>query len=226
MAPLAPEIHLNGQKHYRIIPSVFPSINFFEHLVDPAEMETLWEIESLTNERLRQETGDIFLVPTGERVSGPGSSVVMAAFTHIGKPSRFTDGSYGVYYASLTYATAIKETIYHREQFLRATREAALEITMRSYEGSLLQPLHDLRGADFAAYHHHDDYHASQSFGKKLRDVNAWGILYRSVRDHNGHCIAIFRPSAISIPKPLSHLRYVWNGVSIVNVFDTKTVCL
>src|SRR5690349_11222276 len=93
---------LEDRIQIRIIPSVYPSINFFEDLVDASEMETLWEIESLTNERIRQEVGDLFLVPPEDRVSGPGSSVVMAAFTHIGKPSRFTDGSYGVYYASLS----------------------------------------------------------------------------------------------------------------------------
>ena len=47
-------ISLEGQTHYRIIPSTYPPINFFEDLVDPAEMEILWEIESLTNERLQQ----------------------------------------------------------------------------------------------------------------------------------------------------------------------------
>ena len=108
-------ISLHQQKHYRIIPSTYPPINFFEDLVDPQEMETLWEIESLTNERLRQEVGDIFLVPPEDRISGPGSSVVMAAFTHVGRPSRFTDGMVSITLAS--YETAIKETVYHRNCF-------------------------------------------------------------------------------------------------------------
>src|SRR5438874_2590584 len=97
MSELPKVIDLKGQKQFRIIPSVYPPINFFEDLVNPAEMETLWKIESLTNERLQQETGDIFLVPAEDRISGPGSSVVMAAFTHISvdKPTRFTNGSYG-----------------------------------------------------------------------------------------------------------------------------------
>ncbi len=54
------QTHLQGQQQFRIIPSVFPPINFFEDLVDPSEMEILWEIENMTNERLRQEVGDIF----------------------------------------------------------------------------------------------------------------------------------------------------------------------
>src|SRR3990167_607065 len=86
-------IDLNGKKQFRIIHSVYPPINFFEDLVDASEMDALFEIESLTNDRLRQEVGDIFQVAPEDRVTGPGSSVVMAAFTHIGKPTRFSDGN-------------------------------------------------------------------------------------------------------------------------------------
>src|SRR5579864_9494439 len=99
MSELPKLAHFINQKQFRIIPSVYPPITFFEDLVDPSEMEILWEIESLTNERLRQEAGDIFLVPHEDRISGPGSSIIMAAFTHLSKPTRFSDGSFGVYYA-------------------------------------------------------------------------------------------------------------------------------
>lgn len=218
------QVELRDQKQFRIIPSVFPPINFFEDLVDPLEMETLWEIESLTNERIRQEIGDIFLVAPEDRVSGPGSSVVMAAFTHVGKPSRFTDGNYGVYYASFSYETAIKETVYHREQFLRATNEDACEITMRLYEGTVVKPLYDVRSVEFGKIHNPNDYAESQLFGRELRESKAWGVVYNSVRHAKGQCIAIFRAPAISIPMQISHFRYVWNGERIVQVFDTRSI--
>lgn len=217
-------VHLTGQKQYRIIPSTYPPINFFEDLVDPAEMETLWEIEGLTNERLRQEIGDLFLVPPEDRISGPGSSVIMAAFTHVGKASRFTDGSYGIYYASLSLETAIRETVYHRELFLKATEEEACELTMRLYEGKIIKPLHDLRDPVFKRFHDPQHYHEAQQFGKTLRETRAWGLIYRSVRHLAGECIAAFRPPAISVPRPLSHLKYVWNGKKITEVFDAKSI--
>jgi hypothetical protein len=216
--------HLQGQKQFRIIPSVYPPINFFEDLVDPSEMETLWEIESLTNERIRQEVGDIFLVPAHDRISGPGSSIVMAAFTHIGKASRFTDGSFGVYYASLSLETAIRETVYHRELFLKATQQESCELTMRLYEGKIIKPLHDLKEPKFKLYHEPQDYTESQRFGKTLRSEKSWGVLYKSVRHKTGDCIAVFRPPAISIPKPVSHLRYLWNGEKITEVYDAKSL--
>jgi hypothetical protein len=224
MTKMPDTISLPQQTQYRIIPSVYMPINFFEDLVDPSEMEILWEIESMTNERLRAETGDIFLVPAEDRVSGIGSSVIMAAFTHIGKASRFTDGSFGIYYASLSFETAVRETVYHREQFLAATHEEAGEITMRVYEGKVLKPLHDIRSSPYKKYHKVQEYTESQSYGKQLKEAKSYGLLYNSVRHHGGQCIAALRPPAISIPVQSAHLRYAWDGTRIVEVFDTKSV--
>jgi hypothetical protein len=222
--PQPPVIELNGARQFRIIPSVYPPINFFEDLVDASEMETLWEIENLSNERLRQETGDIFLVPTEDRLCGHGSSIVMAAFTHIGRPSRFTDGSFGVYYASLSQKTAIHETVYQRQLFLSATNEDACEITMRMYEGKIIKPLHDIRANPYVDFHHHENYVQSQQFGKALRKDKSWGIVYNSVRDQGGCNIAALRPPAISIPKMSIHLKYIWDGKKIIDVAKMQSI--
>lgn len=217
-------INLNDTTQFRIIPSVYPPINFFEDLVDPSEMETVWEIENLTNERLRLEVGDISLVTAEDRVSGPGSSVIMAAFTHLSKPTRFSDGSYGVYYAGLTKETAIRETVHHRERFLNATKEAACELSMRLYEGKIKQPLHDIREKIYDTLHDPQNYRRAQAFGRQLREKNSWGMIYHSVRHNKGTCIAILRPPAISIPQQTSHLKYIWNGQKITEVLDTKSI--
>jgi len=81
----------------RIVPSRFPPIQLFERVADPDDLEAVFELESLTNSRLRDEVGDIRLVPPEDRISGPGTAVIMAAFTHLNPDgSRFTDGTYGV----------------------------------------------------------------------------------------------------------------------------------
>ena len=211
---------LYGQRQFRIIPSVFPPINFFEDLVDPEEMEMLWEIESLTNERLRHEAGDIQLVAPEDRICGPGSSIVMAAFTHIHYSSRFSNGEFGIYYAALARETAIRETVYHRERFLQATHEPPGEIAMRVYEGQILKPLQDLRSVEFKHYHHPDDYTLPQRLGKELKAAQSWGVIYNSVRHTEGFCIAALRPPAVSIPLSAAHLRYVWNGMNITAVLE------
>ncbi|TAK77615.1 MAG: RES domain-containing protein [Gammaproteobacteria bacterium] len=217
-------IQLNNQTQYRIIPSKFPPINFFEGIVEPSEMETLLEIESLTNERIRQEVGDLSLIPVEDRISGPGSSAIMAAFTHIYNPSRFTDGSYGIYYAGLALETAIRETVFHRENFLKATNEDPGNITMRVYEGKIAKPLHDIRNPIFNKLHHPDSYVDSQNFGKTLREAKSWGLIYNSVRHVGGNCIAAFRPHAVSIPQQTAHLIYQWDGEKISTILNTTVV--
>ncbi len=64
-------VDLDWRHQYRIIPSEYPAINFFERLVDPALMVELYYVESLTNDRLRQQVGDIFLVPDEDRIWMP-----------------------------------------------------------------------------------------------------------------------------------------------------------
>lgn len=219
-APVA----LRGAKVYRVIPSRFPPINVFERVVDPAQLETAWYLESLTNDRLRDVAGDIALVAPKDRVSGRGSSVVMAAFTHIGHPSRFSDGSFGVYYAARALETAVRETAYHRGKFLAATREAPGEIDMRAYVGRMRKPLSDLRPPRFKSLHDPDDYSTSQRYAVERRARGDWGLLYHSVRHPGGVCIAALRPPAVSIPMQGSALAYIWDGKRIAKVYEKTAV--
>lgn len=212
-------VELDWEQQYRIVSSEFPPINFFETLVEPGLMEELFYIEGLTNDRLRDLAGDIALIDPEDRISGPGSSPVMAAFTHIGAQSRFSDGSFGVYYAAKTLETAIEETKFHRSRFLAYTREDAGEIEMRVYLGEVSKPLHDIRETQYDALHEPDDWRPSQAFGLAMRAARSWGIVYRSVRDPGGECIAALRPPAVTRPRQGPHLSYVWDGTRIVRVY-------
>ena len=221
------KVTLKWDTQFRIIPSKFLPINFFEKLVEPHQMEEIFYLESLTNDRLREEVGEISLVKPQDRISGKGASIVMAAFTHIGKPSRFTDGSYGVYYASKDLKTAILETVYWRTKFLSYTSEEAGTIDMRVYVGKILKPLHDIRNMKkYAELHHPDNYAASQSFASILKEKESYGLVYNSVRDKGGVCIAAFRPTAISIPKQTQHLAYVWDGHKITSIYAKSDLLL
>jgi len=65
------------------------------------------------------------LVPIEDRVSGPGTTPIMAAFTHLNpEGSRFSDGLFGLYYCSQRLETAWAEVRYHRERFLGHTHES------------------------------------------------------------------------------------------------------
>jgi hypothetical protein len=220
---------LDWDKLHRLIPSQFPPIGLFEEVVDPDDLDMAYAIESLTNDRIRQEVGDLNLVPLEQRISGVGSTPVMAAFTHIGIPSRFTDGTnYGVYYGAKYLNTAIKETVFHRENFLRRTNEPDTEITMRCYVNRVVSPLHDIRGIAFNELHDEEDYAIPQSFAKRMRDNGTDGLVYNSVRHVGGECVAVFNPKALSLPVQTEHFKYQWRKKEnkIVNVLKVSKVYL
>ncbi len=221
-----PVTELKWNHQYRVISSEFPPINFFERLVDPELMDELYYLESLTNDRLRDEVGDIALVPPEDRITGPGASPVMAAFTHASTdcPSRFSDGSYGVYYAARTLDTAIEETKFHRALFLSSTKEDPGEIDMRVYIGEIAKPMHNVQADGYEYLHDPENWTPGQAFGRSLKDKNSWGIVYNSVRDSGGECIAALRPPGITIPRPGPHLSYIWDGRAITQVYEKKRV--
>jgi hypothetical protein len=210
---------------WRIIPSRFPPIQLFERVADPQDLEAVFAIESLTNPRLRDEVGEIGLVPPEDRVTGPGASVIMAALTHLNPAgSRFTDGSFGVFYAAADLDTAIAETRHHRERFMRATAQGRMEIDMRVYSVDLAGELHDLRGRrrGWAAVYHAEDYAAGQRLAGRLRREGSNGIAYDSVRRPGGECAALFRARLLSSCRQERHLCYLWDGSRIATVYEKR----
>jgi RES domain len=202
------------QPCYRAIPSRFPPISLFERVARPEELDAVYAIQALTNPRLRAQAGEISLVPAADRVVGPGSTPVMAAFTHLNRQgSRFSDGTWGVYYAGDSLETAVAEVSFHCARFMAETRQPAIDVDYRTYAARLLQPLHDIRGKRWAAEHQADSYGASVKLARDLRADGSWGVLYRSVRRAGSECVAIFRPPAVQVPVVQSaHLSLRWDG--------------
>ena len=172
-------------------------------------------------------SGDIELVPPEDRISGPGTTVIMAAFTHLNpNGSRFSDGTYGVFYAANGLDTAIAETRHHRERFLSVTAQARMELDMRVYRVDLDGDLHDLRGRKAAQplVYRNDDYAAGRHPARTLREAGSNGIAYDSVRRTAGECVAVFRPPLLSNARQERHLCYVWNGQEIETVYEKREI--
>lgn len=201
----------------RIIRSIFPPIDLFEDIADPADWPLLIAAEQKTNPRLMETIGNLDLVPADRRVSGPGASWLMAPFTHVSpdRPSRFSDGSFGVLYVGDRFEVALLETIHHHARFMLATaqppgwtsqfREIVLEIDAS---------LHDVRslGAEAASVLDPADYATSQALGIGLRALGSAGIAYPSVRCPGGECAGLFYPDGARHPVQGRHLDYHWNG--------------
>jgi hypothetical protein len=209
---------------YRIVSSRFPPVSLFDRITKPDDLEAVFAIEALTNDRLRQEVGDISLVPVADRVTGPGSTPIMAPFTHVNPlGGRFTDATFGAFYAGLTIDTAIAETKFHREQFLAATEAGRpIDIDMRVYVARLDGELHDARKGAPEAIYDRGDYAAGQALGRRLRASGSNGIIFNSVRDPGGTCVAIFRPRLLSRCRQERHLTYQWDGRRIASIFEKR----
>lgn len=222
--PEPPVKRIRWTRAFRIVSSRFPPVGVFDRIADPAELDALFELEAMTNPRLRQEAGALSLVPENRRISGPGTTPVMAAFTHLNpEGSRFSDGSYGVFYAAHEVATAIEETVYHRELFLTATKHPPIDLQMRCYRTGVHGRLHDLRG-DWKAAHDPDSYAASQALAKHLREDGSNGIVYDSVRHKGGTCVAAFYPDVVDPCVQTGHYIYRWNGECIDAVLEVAEV--
>jgi RES domain len=209
---------------YRIVPNRYPTVTLFDRVADPADFDALYALEALTNDRLRDELGEVSLVPPAERITGPGTTPIMAAFTHLNpQGSRFSDGSFGIYYAARKLDTAIAETRYHRERFLRATNESPIDLEMRTYLADIKGKLTDIRQRrDLRSLYDPDSYAASQPFGKRQRETGVDGIVYDSVRHGGGQCVATFRPKVIAPCVQGPHLIYAWDGTRIREVYEKK----
>jgi len=207
----------------RIVPTRYPAVTLFDRVADAGDFDALYALEAMTNERVRDETGQIERVPRDDRVYGPGSGPIMAAFTHVNTlGSRFSDGRHGVFYAARERATAVAETRHHHGRFLAATGEGALHLPMRLYHVAIDARLHDLRpeGAAPAAVHDPDDYAAARALGARLRAAGSAGVAYRSVRRAGGQCVGLFRPRGASGCLHAAYLIYAWDGARFTDVYE------
>ncbi len=206
-------------KTHRIIRSRFPPIDLFEDIADPADWDAILSAEAKTNPRVAESVGMLDLVPEARRVAGAGASWAMAPFTHTStdRPSRFTNGSYGVYYAGDRVEVALFETMHHHGVFMAATNEPPGWVSdFRELVGALDTELFDVTDqSSFAELYLPDDYSASQDLGARLRGSNANGILYQSVRYPEGLAVALFWPDIAGIPKQGQHFSYYWDGTTV-----------
>jgi len=220
-AAVGPRFHraaIDWETSCRLVPTRYPPVGLFDAVAHPADLEAVFAIEALGNPRLREAAGALSLVPREHRISGPGTSPIMAAFTHLNpEGSRFSDGTYGVYYAADVLETAVAEVSHHRARFLARTQEPPIDIDLRCYRVPVRARLVDLRGrhaqADLLAPDH---YAASQAFGAARRAEGEPGIVHASVRRRGGRCVALFTPKA-TVPPALQseHVTLRWDGSRI-----------
>jgi hypothetical protein len=211
------------QQACRIVPTRYPAVTLFDRVASADDFEALYALEAMTNERARDAIGEVERVPRADRVFGPGSGPIMAAFTHVNVlGSRFSDGRHGVFYAARERATAVAETRHHHARFLAATAQGPMHLPMRLYSVAIDARLHDLRptGAASADVYDPDDYTAARAVGHRLHAIGSAGVVYRSVRHRAGQCVGLFRPRGASACHHAAYLLYAWDGACFTDVYE------
>jgi hypothetical protein len=219
--------HERWATSFRAVASKYPTVGIYDRIADPADLATLLEIEALTNPRVREEAAPYRKIRPEDAIAGPGSTPIMASFAYSGA-SRFCDGTYGVYYAGRDEETAIAESRYHTEAFLRATHQASIDVDKRIYVAAIEGDFDDIRGRSMRSKLYAaapDDYAYSQRYALKLYARNQVdGIVYNSVRRTAGECIVAFRPRVVSKAHVRKHVQFRWDGRRIVGVTDLVNI--
>jgi hypothetical protein len=185
-------------------------------LVDgnPDDLASVLAVLTVTDPVARAAAGALAALPTGASYHGPDAAAVMLPFL-CPRPSRFSTGRYGVLYGAESIDTAVAEVSHHHGRRLAASgTPAGAQILLSLWSFVIAIELEDLRGADLSIYEP-DDYRYAQTLGQRLRDAGSPGIIYSSVRRHEGECLGAFTPAVVSTPTKLDDWRLIWDGATI-----------
>jgi hypothetical protein len=137
-------------------------------------------------------------------------------FAHLSQ-SRFSDGTFAVWYGSLALETTLRETIWHwirdQEDMLDLDRKHwPLRLARDIYRVGCRAALVDLVGkqAEYPLLIS-DDYSFCQGIGRRLHGEGHPGLLAPSARHAGGENATIFNPKVLksSIAQPERYL-YIW----------------
>nr|WP_272889296.1 RES family NAD+ phosphorylase [Stutzerimonas stutzeri] len=202
---------------YRLVNSKFPPIALFDDVADASEFDTLYQLQALTNPRLRNETGRLELIPRDQIPFGiPGCSYATSPFTHVNPAgSRFSDGTYGVLYLASTMDTALAEVRHHQDQYWSHVEELNYDrfvfrgLSCRFNETGMLDatsiPMSD-------PIYDPDDYSHGRRLGRMVKSSGKPGLRYRSVRKADQCCWALMTPGVVLSMVQTAHYEMIWNG--------------
>lgn len=201
---------------HRLIPSKYSQDSVLARLAggDDALLADLFDLDGATNERLLAEAGRLPGIGPHELIFGvPYASIVNAAFTHAHpNGSRFNGPDRGAWYAAFDRATSVAEVAFHRAVDYAEVGIWDDQVTYDDYLADVAADLHDVRGAGWADCLDPASYIAAQNLAERLMADGALGVIYPSVRDPGGTCVALFRPALVTHVRKGATLRFTWSG--------------
>ena len=210
-----PLTQLRQDDTHRLIPSQYGDRALARLAQDAEHLDTLLELDNLTNERLQAEHNLLPGVGALELVSGfPYYRMVNAAFCHAHpEGSRFNSPERGAWYAAFERETALTEVIFHKTLALAEIDAFDDDVTYEDYLADFRGDFHDIRSQDaFAECLAADSYVASQALAERLLQSGSAGIVYPSVRSAEGINLVCFRPALVTHVRQGDTCRLVWQG--------------
>ena len=194
---------------HRLIPAKYGAESVLRSLpLPPDVLADLSELDAATNERKIAENSGNSAIGPGELLLGvPEAHIVNAAFTHPGTfGGRFHGAQRGVWYAGFEIETSIAEVAFHKRRFLADGRiQGRHRFDYIDFLADFSGEFHTLEAAELETCLQPDPvpqcYSASQALANKLLFEGSNGIVYPSVRQHSGTCIACFRPALVFHPR-------------------------
>lgn len=196
--------------------------------VDDDHLQGIFDLDHATNDRLTAENDLLPGIGIGELVFGIDYfRIVNAAFTHAHPlGSRFNGSDRGAWYAAFERGTAEAEVAFHKSVELAEIDWFEESVTYDDYLADFGGRFHDIRGeVAFEPCLDPDSYVASQTLAEQLLGEGSAGVIYPSVRDTAGVCLACFRPALVNNVRKGQRLRFTWSGTSrpTVRVDEEKT---
>ena len=194
---------------YRNIVSLRVTENLFDDLSDaPADWQTAIELELQTKPATYISSHPVIHRPFEEAAWNEAIGFPFRAWSR----SRYSDGSYGVWYGADTMETTLYETVYHWRNSLLADagfNEPGIKIERRVHLVRCDAALIDLRS--LVARHPKivdpADYALTQQIGGRLHREGHPGLVTLSARCTGDVC-AIMNPAVLSNPRPYCYLTY------------------
>jgi hypothetical protein len=203
---------------HRLIPSRYSETGTVLQEVagDGAMLADAARLDAATNERIQGELYGLSGIGNFELVYGfPNAHIIRAAFLHPGPSgSRFNDATRGAWYGAKSVETSIAEVAYHKAQRLseivvpglphqRPNEEVS---TYDDWQADFHSAFHVLEpAAKYADYLQPEPvpqcYLPSQILARQLLAQKSNGIVYSSVRQKGGTCLACFRPALVYRPR-------------------------
>ena len=189
------------------------------NIVSDNFVDDLTEIEGATSGRLTAlQFGADDIDPREFVVGVPHANFINAAFCYPrpGELNRFSGPSRGTWYAALDVKTCVKEVAFHMTRELERIDDFHACVDYSEMFASFAGEFVDLRNTNPRPECLQPDiavgYPAGNELAQKTRSSGYNDIIYPSVRDRTGTCLAALHPQTVQSVAQGDIVRLRWTG--------------